>query len=275
MAGYVGADHVSMLLASGALHASRPVIALDIGTNTEISLVIGEQIWSCSCASGPAFEGAHIRDGMRAAPGAIERVKLLEGKLAVYTIGERPPVGICGSGILDAVASLLEAGAVDSRGNLIKGHPLAQVGDGKREALLASASETGSGREVAVTRKDINEIQLAKGAIRAGIEVLLAEAGISAQDLDRLVVAGAFGTYLDLESALRVGMFPNLPVERIEQIGNAAGAGARQMLVSKRQRAEAEQIAQQAEYIELTIHPSFTEAFYQAILKQNKWLPAR
>lgn len=272
IAGYVGADHVAMLLASGITRSQGCVVALDIGTNTEISLVRNERILSCSCASGPAFEGAHIQDGMRAAPGAIERVKWLEGKLMTFTIGDRPPVGICGSGILDAIASLMHAGALDSKGNLVADHPLVRSSNGKREVLLVPASKTGIGRDIVVNRQDINEIQLAKGAIRAGIEVLMTEAGVTldgangSQQLDTLIVAGAFGTYLDIASAVQVGMFPPLPLERFRQIGNAAGAGARQMLISVGERSTAQEIVKRVEYIELTTHPRFTEQFVKAIM---------
>ena len=268
IAGYVGADHVSMLLASEVVDSRGIVIALDIGTNTEVSVVREGRILSCSCASGPAFEGAHITFGMRAAPGAIERVQIVDGKVLYHTIGGQAAVGICGSGILDAVAVLLEAGVIDTKGNMDSGHPLVRTRDGKREVILTPAEKTGLGRDVVVTRHDVNEIQLAKGAIRAGIEVLVAEAGgiSNSSQLDGMIVAGAFGTYLDLGSAIRVGMFPNLPLERFRQVGNAAGSGARQMLLSAECRDMAAQIAKKVEYIELTTHSKFTEIFIKSIL---------
>lgn len=268
IAGYVGADHVSMLLASETVVSKGIVIALDIGTNTEVSVVREGRILSCSCASGPAFEGAHITFGMRAAPGAIERVQIVDGKVLYHTIGGQPAVGICGSGILDAVAVLLEAGVIDTKGNMDSTHPLVRTRDGKREVILTPAEKTGHGRDVVVTRHDVNEIQLAKGAIRAGIEVLVAEAGgiTDSSQLDGLIVAGAFGTYLDLGSAIRVGMFPHLPMERFRQVGNAAGSGARQMLLSAERRDMAAQIAKKVEYIELTTHSRFTEFFIKSIL---------
>ena len=243
----------------------KAVLALDIGTNTEISLATGEQLLSCSCASGPAFEGAHIRDGMRAAPGAIERVQRIEGEWRVATIGEEPPVGLCGSGILDAVAEMVAGGVVDRRGALRKEHPRVLAGERGGAFRLVPADESGNGREIQVTRKDVNEIQLAKAAIRAGTEILLAEAGLSSQDLQQVVIAGAFGTYLDLGNAMRVGMFPELPLERFRQVGNAAGAGAQQMLLSRQRRDLADQIRQRVKYIELTTHPGFTDAFMKAI----------
>ncbi|HOT91863.1 MAG TPA: ASKHA domain-containing protein [Anaerolineae bacterium] len=265
IAGYVGADHVAMLLATEAWQAQRPTIALDIGTNTEISLVVEGRLLSCSCASGPAFEGAHIYAGMRAGPGAVEYVQIVGDEVRLQTIGGKPPVGICGSGILDAVAELRAAGIITATGRLQMNHPRAIPWEGGGAFLLAPASATGNGHDLLITRRDVNEIQLAKGAIRAGIEVLLQEAGLTAQDIDTFIVAGAFGTYLDLESAIRIGMFPPLPLERFKQVGNAAGTGARQMLISAARRRLATQIGERVRYVELTVHPGFTKAYMDAM----------
>jgi len=267
IAGYVGADHVAVWVATEMAQSTQTVLALDIGTNTEVGLVHRGHFLSCSCASGPAFEGAHIRDGMRAAPGAIERVQMWHDRVQVHTIGNQPAVGICGSGILDAVAQLLKIGAIDQTGNYRSNHPLVRTPqNGRRESLLVPAYQSGHGRDVVVNRKDVNEIQLAKGAIRTGTEILLHNAGIKDDEIDRFVVAGAFGTYLDLESAIRIGMFPDLPRDRFRQVGNAAGAGARQMLISPESRLLAESLARQIDYVELTIHPKFTETFVREIL---------
>ena len=265
IAGYVGADHISMLLATDTWRAKKPTVALDIGTNTEISLAVDGQILSCSCASGPAFEGAHIHAGMRAAPGSVEYVQIVGDDVRIQTIGGKPAVGICGSGILDAVAELRAAGVVKPTGRFQIGHPRLVPWKGGGAFMLAPASETGNGHDLLVTRRDINEIQLAKGAIRAGVEVLLLEAGLTAQDIDTFIVAGAFGTYLDLESAIRVGMFPPLPLARFKQVGNAAGTGARQMLISAEQRRLAEQIIDHVRYVELTVHPEFTNVYMDAM----------
>ena len=251
VAGYVGADHLAMLLATGAWKAPGRLIALDIGTNTEMSLVDHGRVTCCSCASGPAFEGAHIHEGMRAAPGAIERARWHEGAIQIQTIEEQPAVGICGSGILDVIASLLDGDQLRPTGVMIHGP----------QFVLVPSAETGIGRDLVVTRKDIHEIQLAKGAIRAGVEVLLDEAGLSFGDLDTFIVAGAFGTYLDLRSAVRVGMFPPLALERFQQVGNAAGVGAKQMLVSIDERRQAEELARKLGYVELTGQSSFTPLF--------------
>lgn len=265
IAGYVGADHVAMLLATNAWQANEATIALDIGTNTEISLAVGGRLLSCSCASGPAFEGAHIQAGMRAAPGAVERVQRLNGEYRVSTIGNQPAVGICGSGILDAVSEMLTGGIIDQRGILQRGAPGVRNGDRGSAFLLVPADASGVGRDILVNRRDVNEIQLAKAAIRAGVEILLLEAGLRDADIKHFIVAGAFGTYLYLPSAVRIGMFPELPHERFYQVGNAAGMGARQMLISMAKRQEALKILRKMEYVELTTHPAFSDTFVQAI----------
>ena len=275
IAGYVGGDHTACLLTTQSFPPDRNLVLVDIGTNTEISLVAGRQrvshqgdapVFSCSCASGPAFEGAHIRDGMRAAPGAVERVRIRAGIPQVRTIGELPAVGICGSGILEVVAELTGAGVVDTRGVLRRGQPGVRLDDNNRaEFLLVPAANTGHGRDVVVTRKDIHEIQLAKGAIRAGIEILLGHAGITAAEVDDWIIAGAFGTYLDLDAAQRIGMFPRQPLERFHQVGNAAGVGAKQMLLSREARLLSGRIVDRVSYIELTVQPEFTDVYVAAL----------
>jgi uncharacterized 2Fe-2S/4Fe-4S cluster protein (DUF4445 family) len=266
IAGFVGADHVAMVLATDIHKADKATIGLDIGTNTEIVLAAGGRLLSCSCASGPAFEGAHIRDGMRAAPGAIERVQLTADRVEYQTIDDAPPVGICGSGILDGVAEMLRAGVLQSGGTIVAGsHPRVRGSGRPAEFLLVPAGERAAPRDVAITRKDVNEVQLAKAAIHAGVDVLLEEAELEAEQIERVVVAGAFGTYLDVGSAVAIGMFPALPRERFVQVGNAAGMGAKMALVSRRYRETAKEIAQRVEYVELTTHPRFVK-FYTAAL---------
>ena len=266
IAGFVGADHVAVLLANDIGKSSGRVVALDIGTNTEITLVSDGRPLSCSCASGPAFEGAHIHDGMRAAPGAIERVWIEGERIHLQTIKNQPPVGICGSGILDAVSEMLNAGILNNNGSLEKDSPLVRTNqDNQAEFVLAPSSISAHGRDIIITRKDINEIQLAKAAIRAGIDILLKEAGIDFSELDEFIVAGAFGTYLDIKSTIRTGMFPPLPVSRFRQVGNAAGMGAKQMLVSAGKRRDAVEIAGKVDYIELTIHPDYMNTFLKAM----------
>lgn len=269
IAGYVGGDHVAMLLASGADRGSGTRLLVDIGTNSEVSLLHDGELLTCSCPSGPAFEGAHISAGMRAAPGAIERVRIVDGQVFVTTIGNGPASGICGSGILDAVAEMAGAGVLNRRGALAKEAPGVRIRDGRPEFVLVAGATAGGEREIVITRRDVNEIQLAKAAVRSGIETLLKVARIEASQLDEVILAGAFGTYLDVRSAIRIGMFPPLPPERFHQIGNAAGLGARQMLVSAERRRSAESLALRARYVELSSDAGFTQRFLEAVTIDN------
>ncbi len=267
IAGFVGADHVSMILATDIFRAERTTVALDIGTNTEICLATGGRLLSCSCASGPAFEGAHIHDGMRAAPGAVEWIRMSDDQIAYQTIDGAPPVGICGSGILDGVAELRRIGVLRPNGAMNgREHPRLRRTEEGPEFVLVPAGERHAPRDVVITRRDVNEIQLAKAAIRAGIEVLLKEAGLEAAAVERIIIAGAFGTYLDVDSALAVGMFPPLPRERFAQVGNAAGIGAKLALLSRHCRDLASEIAQHMEYVELTTHPAFVSLYAAALV---------
>jgi uncharacterized 2Fe-2S/4Fe-4S cluster protein (DUF4445 family) len=265
IAGYVGADHVAMLIATRLWQSNKTVLAVDIGTNTEVTLAANGRLLSCSCASGPAFEGAHIQDGMRAAPGAIERVQLIEGEIRLQTIGGKPPVGICGSGIMDVVAEMLTNGLLDKRGVLKADDSRMRIKDGRQEFVLSPADENGHHQDIVITRSDVNEIQLAKGAIRSGIDILLTEMGLPTNDLEAVIVAGAFGTYIDIDSAIRVGMFPELPRHRFQQVGNAAGAGARDLLLSMEMRHVASQIKDRIEYVELTTHSDFHRFFMERL----------
>ncbi len=266
-AGFVGGDHLAMLLGSGMLERQGVVLGLDIGTNTEISLLAHGRHYACSTASGPAFEGAHIRHGMRAAPGAIEKVLIRDGEVRLQTIEDRPPVGLCGSGILDLVAQLRRAGLLNSRGGFVTAGagPRLRQGEAGWEYVVAPAGE-GSGTEVTFIRRDVNEIQLAKAAMRAGMHILLRRAGVTEQEIDTVVIAGAFGTYLDVQSGVEIGMFPRLERERFVQVGNAAGAGARMALLSTVKREQAAQIARRLTYVELTAEKDFSSIFARSLL---------
>lgn len=265
IAGYVGADHTAVILSTDLHSASDITMVIDIGTNTEISLAAGGELWSCSCASGPAFEGAHINTGMRAAPGAIERVKI-DDQIHLFTIDALPPVGICGSGILDIVAELKSTGIIDTKGALQEGKPwIRKNSAGHLEFLLAPADQTGHAQDIAISRRDINEIQLAKAAIRSGIDLLLQEAGLAAEDLDRVLIAGAFGSYISIPNAILIGMLPDLPLERFTQVGNAAGMGAIQALLSREKRAQISGEILKVHYLELTNSDSFQKVFLEAM----------
>ncbi|NQS92052.1 MAG: DUF4445 domain-containing protein [Chloroflexi bacterium] len=269
IAGYVGADHSSVILSTELWKTKDTVLAIDIGTNTEISLVSKGRITSCSCASGPAFEGAHIKHGMRAAPGAIERVQIKDGEIKLFTIDNQAPVGICGSGILDVVAEMKTANLMNEKGAIQAGSPFTRP-DAKNlsELLLVPGSESGNGQEITISRKDVNEIQLAKAAIRAGLDILLIEAGIQADDVDRVLVAGAFGTYISVPNAIEIGMFPRIPLSRFQQVGNAAGMGAVQALISIKHRHLISEVIKDVDYIELTTYPTFQELYIKAMYLQ-------
>ena len=264
IAGFVGADHVAMLMATGMPEREGVVLGMDIGTNTEVSLVAHGRHLSCSTASGPAFEGAHIRFGMRAAPGAIEKVSMHDGRIHIKTVEDVPPVGLCGSGILDLIAQMLRVGIINRRGAMAEHHRVRRGNHGP-EFVLVPGSDNG-GTEIVFGRADIAEIQLAKGAMRAGVNILLKHAGLTEASIDEVIIAGAFGTYLDVQSGIDIGMFPRVDRHRFKQVGNAAGAGARMALISTAQRERAVRIARQIEYVELTAEKEFQSEFAAALL---------
>jgi uncharacterized 2Fe-2S/4Fe-4S cluster protein (DUF4445 family) len=261
--GFVGADHVAVLQAIDRRKDSGLIIALDIGTNTEISLINGEEITSTSCASGPAFEGGHIKQGMRAAKGAIERLRITDGKVIYQTIGEAPPIGICGSGVLDALAQLYVAGIIDSGGRFDESYPGVRMNGNTAEFVLVEVDGKDRDSDIVITQKDVRELQLAKAAIRSGIQLLLEKNGFTEEDISRVIIAGAFGSYIDLSSAMTVGLLPSLPNEKFEQIGNAAGMGAKINLISLASREEARDIVSRTRYIELASTPEFKNAFIE------------
>jgi len=264
IAGFVGADHVSMLLATDAWQAKETTVALDIGTNTEVSLIYKGKIAATSCASGPAFEGGHIKYGMRAATGAIERLRIDGDKIQYQTIAGAPPVGICGSGILDALAQLYVAEIIDEGGRIIDNQPRVRAYKGQREFILVSKEERKGKPAITITQHDIRELQLAKAAIRTGIQILLETNGCVEDDIKQVIIAGAFGTYIDVASAVTIGMLPPLSLNRFRQVGNAAGMGAKLALISLKSRAKAQAVASRVSYIELGSTPSFQPTFIQA-----------
>jgi uncharacterized 2Fe-2S/4Fe-4S cluster protein (DUF4445 family) len=257
--GFVGGDHVSALLATRDLWACGATsLVMDIGTNTEISLIHEGRILCASCPSGPALEGGHISCGMRAAEGAIERVGVAaDGSLSLKVIGNKTPVGLCGSGVLDVMAALHRCGMSDDRGRLKTGHPGVSERDGKRVARLADG--------VSFSQDDVRAVQLAKSAIRTGVELLLREAGLQSGDIGQFIIAGAFGAYIDIQSGIDTGLFPLLPTERFVQVGNAAGLGVQRMLASGLARAHAAELAASCRYIELSTLAGFQKAFMQHI----------
>lgn len=264
IAGFVGADHVAMLLATDAWQAKKTTVALDIGTNTEVSLICKGKIAATSCASGSAFEGGHIKYGMRAATGAIERLRIDGDKIQYQTIDGAPPVGICGSGILDALAQLYLAKIIDEGGRIIDNRHRVRAYKGQREFILVSKEERKGKPAITITQHDVRELQLAKAAIRTGIQVLLETSNCSEAEIKQVIIAGAFGTYIDVASAVAIGMLPSLPLNCFRQVGNAAGMGAKLALISLKSRAKAQAVASRVSYIELAGAPKFEQVFVQA-----------
>ncbi len=270
IAGFVGADTVGVILASGIDKSDDITLAIDIGTNGEIVLAVKDRLVSCSTAAGPAFEGAQISCGMRGVKGAIESIQLNDDVL-YSTIGRVDPKGICGSGLVDVIAELVQHGIVDTTGRICGPEEWSgpdaikkRIVEGENgfEFVVANGIKSGG---IRITQKDVRELQLAKGAINAGIAVLKDEFGITDEDIDRCLMAGAFGNYIKKESALRIGLIPSVPLERVISIGNAAGVGAKTALLSKNQRQRAREIARNTEYIELSGMAKFQEKFMMAM----------
>lgn len=271
IAGFVGADTVGMILATELDWSQSIKLAIDIGTNGEIVLGSRERLLACSAAAGPAFEGAQISSGMRGTTGAIDHIQF-EENIRHSTIGDAKPQGICGSGLLDAVAGMLKYGIVDYRGKILspgeltnpdasrfKHHIIEE--ENTNAFVLAAETETAHGRSILITQRDIRELQLAKGAIATGIQVLLEELGIGLKDVDEVLLAGAFGNYIDPHSASTIGLIPSVLEARVRLVGNAAGAGAQAALLSRREYRRAAQIAGFVEYIELGACKNFTSLF--------------
>lgn len=274
VAGFVGADAVADILAT-QIHMS-PVLSLlvDIGTNTEI--VLGDQrgLISCSSPSGPAFEGAQIKHGMRAEAGAIERVWIDPANLAAEysTIGGEKPRGLCGSGIIDAIARMRQTGIIDLGGRLNSksGSERIRNVNGLREYVIAWKEETQTGRDIVITQRDIEEIKLAKAAVHAGIVILENHLSVQTEDIKKMFIAGAFGTYVDPYSARTIGMYPDIALGRIAFVGNTAGSGARMALVSREMRAESQKIAENLKYVELAADPNFQREFVNSLYIPHK-----
>ncbi len=266
--GFVGADHVAMILACDLDQSEKVVLGIDVGTNSEISIRKPGMPFlnAVSCASGPAFEGAHINDGMRAASGAIEKVRITENGPILKTVDDTPAVGLCGSGIVDVVAELYGADLINFRGRFDKESERVDNGRFGPQYLLVAAKDSGSSHDIAITQKDINEIQLAKGAINAGLNILLEITNTALEEVEEVIIAGAFGSFLDIQNGIAMGLFPKLPHASYRQVGNAAVLGAKWMLISKEARHRAQAITDQTTYQELTTYPKFSRHFALGML---------
>jgi len=261
IAGFVGADAVGDILATRIFESEKIRLTIDIGTNTEIVLGNKDELFTTSCASGPAFEGMHITHGMKAVEGAIEKVRIDPETFEVYyeTIGDKEPVGICGSAMVDIVAEMFKSGLIDRKGkfNINKDTKRFQKMNGKYSFIIAKPNETKSGTPIVVTQSDIREIQLAKAAIYTGCSTLMRKRNIPIDLINKIFVAGAFGNYLNIENAITIGLLPDVPLSKIEFVGNAAGSGAIMSLISKEEREKAGEVARRTKYVELAIDPNF------------------
>lgn len=259
ISGYVGADTVGCILATQIDRIEPVTLLVDIGTNGEMVLGNCRQMVACATAAGPALEGAMIRFGMRGAAGAIDHVWMEKGKLRCSVIGGGKATGICGSGLIDAVALLVETGLVNRRGRL-------QTRE--KAAVLAEALREEEGQRVFclcdgvyLTQNDIRQVQMAKGAIAAGIELMAAQLGIALEDIEQVLLAGAFGSFIDAENACRIGLLPRSLRGKIRAVGNAAGSGARRLACNKEELRRARKIVEATEFLELASLPGFQRCF--------------
>ncbi|NLX69946.1 MAG: DUF4445 domain-containing protein [Clostridiales bacterium] len=276
VAGYVGADTVAAIMASGMAERDELALLIDIGTNGEIALGNRDGIMACSTAAGPAFEGANIRYGMGGISGAISRVWINDDGIQYATIGGQPARGICGSGIVDVVAQMLRAGILEPTGRMITreeaettlppalAERICEL-DGK-PALLMASRQQGALDDIYICQKDVREVQLAKAAIAAGVEILLKEMGVSVDDVGHVYLAGGFGNYIDFDHAADIGLIPEQLRTRIVPIGNGAGAGARMALLSREHMDGAQVIRDGIRYIELSAHIEFQNAFVEFMM---------
>lgn len=267
---WVGGDITAGILASGLYQAERLTMLIDVGTNGEI--VFGNREWMLACATsaGPAFEGSGVKCGMKASRGAIERVEIsAEGQITYRTIGDGEPKGLCGSGLIDVIAGLFQAGILDRSGNLLPDRSeRVRTEDGQLEFVLVPADRTGTGRDIAITQPDIENLLRAKAAIYAGAKTLLESTHHEFGDIEQLFIAGGFGNYLDRSKAITLGMIPDIPLDRIRFVGNTSLIGAKMALLSTEALAKSHEIARSTTYYDLITYPHYYEEFMSA-----KFLP--
>jgi len=272
-AGFVGSDTVACILATGLHKRKTPALLIDLGTNGEIVFGNRDRMLCCSTAAGPAFEGGHIRWGMRASPGAIERIRIDPDTLDVLweTIDREKPLGLCGSGIISAAAEMIRSGIILSRGNMNDAlrTPRLREGEDGWEFVLAWGSETATGQDIVLTQKDVAELQMAKSAVYAGASVLIEQYGDV--PFSQILLAGACGNYVDPRDACAIDLFPGCLTAKVVGVGNAAGHGACLALLDRNKSKEAERIARKAEYVELAAAGRFQELFVSSMWFTKAW----
>jgi uncharacterized 2Fe-2S/4Fe-4S cluster protein (DUF4445 family) len=274
--GFIGGDTVAGMLCTRIETLASPALMIDVGTNGEIVLAHDGALTTASTAAGPAFEGARISCGMRGMRGAVEKV-VLDDDVRVGVIGDAQPVGICGSGLIDLVAELLRVGIVSMEGRLLEADELPaglppkladrvrRAGDGQTIFVLAESTRAGR-TDVVLTQRDVRELQLGCGAIRAGISIMLRQAGLAPSDLATVLIAGGFGSFIRRDKAQRIGLIPAVDRERVQYVGNASLAGARWALLSVDARKHGEELARRARHVELSIDPRFQDEFVDAMI---------
>jgi uncharacterized 2Fe-2S/4Fe-4S cluster protein (DUF4445 family) len=267
---YVGGDIVAGMLASGLTRDRRLRLFIDVGTNSEIALGNVDRVLATAAPAGPAFEAAQIRCGMRAADGAIEGVKIREDEIDLQVIGDTAPVGMCGSGLVDAVAELVESGLLDHSGRFIPDEDAAErfpqlaprlTKIGEERVFVLNWRGTDPAESVFLSQRDVRELQFAKASIATGWDILLRELGVDASEIQQVLLAGSFGAYLSPLSAIRIGLVPRMALPRIVSAGNVAGEGAKIAALSLRERAEAESILREVQYVELSGRTDFNDLF--------------
>jgi len=266
VASYVGGDIVADVLAAGMDTSGELSMLIDAGTNGETVIGNRDFLICCACSAGPAFEGGGISSGMRAARGAIQRVEVTEdGAFAFATIGGTPPRGICGSGLVDLLAAMLRAGWMDRSARLRADAPLVRTGPSGPEIVVVPAEATAIGRDIIVTNADLENLLRSKAAVYAGAALLARRLGVEMTDLERVYVAGGFGTYLDIGNAIQIGLLPDVPVERITFIGNGSVIGAKMALLSYEALRQAGDVAARMTYRELSADEAFMDEYVSAM----------
>ena len=276
IAGFVGSDTVAVSLATDMDSAEKMTLIVDIGTNGELVMGTKDKLYAASCAAGPAFEGARIAQGGRAVDGAIEAVVVNEDDIDLDVIGRASPRSICGSGLIDVVAVLLELGVIDRTGRFAEKVTLSEklppaivsriVEHNGQPAFRLTSQESANTRPVLLTQKDVRETQLAKAAIRAGIRLLQQKIGLDDSGIEQVLLAGAFGNYIRTKSVLQIGLLPAVEPEKIHFVGNAASSGARMILISRDCRERAGELARRIEYVEIAHQPDFQDVFADSLL---------
>jgi uncharacterized 2Fe-2S/4Fe-4S cluster protein (DUF4445 family) len=267
---YVGGDIVSGMLATGLTRDKRIRLFIDVGTNSEIALGNQDGVVATAAPAGPAFEAAQIRCGMRAAEGAIEGVSIGDGDMAIEVIGDVDPVGLCGSGLVDAVAELVQVGFLDHSGRYVDDEKATEIAPSLAPRLTKIGEERvfvlhwrgdDPADSIYLTQRDIRELQFAKAAISTGWHLLVEQMGVTASDIQQVLLAGSFGTYLSATSAIRIGLVPATSVLRVVSAGNVAGEGAKMTLLSVNERAGADTLLEEVQYVELSDRPDFNDRF--------------